>query len=120
MSKRAMGMTSDEHKAWAIDSNSTEGHGFLGVFAFDRFLNVPSCQDGCRTALFRTREEAAAALKNTRKPYYFPKANVRRVVVTITSTTKEKKPHVKKKAFASRTGDDTFQPDGRTRPDNDR
>jgi len=85
-----------EHKAWAIDSNSTEGHGFLGIFAFDRFLTVPPCQDGSRTALFRTREEAAAALKNTRKPYYFPKATVRRVVVTITSTTKEKKPHVKK------------------------
>lgn len=72
----------DKVKAWAIDTN-TRGFAYLGIYAFDPHTKTLPWQDGCRIALFRTREEARAALTKTRKPYYFPKATVRRVVITV-------------------------------------
>lgn len=72
-------------KAWAIDPNSTEGYGFLGIYAFDSFTKTEPWQDGLRTALFRTRDEAQAALRKMKSEHsgYFPKSTVRRVLVTI-------------------------------------
>ncbi len=73
-----------EFKAWAIDCNHGTPYSYLGIYAFGRTPTLPH-QDGCRTALFRTREEATTALKamKTRAPHYFPKARVRRVTVTV-------------------------------------
>lgn len=73
-----------DHKAWAIDTNSPRGS-FLGIYAFDPSTKTESWQDGCRIALFRTRDEARAGLAKmrARSPSYFPKAVVRRVILTI-------------------------------------
>ena len=45
-----------EFTAWAIDTQSTEGHGLLGRYFFTH--NIPPSAEGCVTALFRTRNIA--------------------------------------------------------------
>ena len=75
--------------AWAIDTNSKEGHGFIGVFWFEKQKQLPPYQDGMRTALFRTRKQAREHLLLVRpkdeKYHAFPKAKVVRVQIGITT-----------------------------------
>lgn len=68
-------------KAWAIDTRSDEGHGFVGRYW--KFVSdpLPVHMKGCRTALFETRVEARENLPKVKRA--FPKAQVKRVTVTI-------------------------------------
>lgn len=77
-------MTIETTYAWAIDSRSNEGHGFLGVFWFHPVLVLRPHQDGMRTALFKTRRQAREAMRIARVKRTFPKARVARVTATIT------------------------------------
>jgi len=43
----------EEFTAWAIDTQSTEGHGLLGRYFFAH--NIPPSAEGCVIALFTTR-----------------------------------------------------------------
>lgn len=70
--------------AWAIDSRSGEGHVLLGVFWFHPGAVLKSCQDGMRTALFRTRDQARETMECYEVKKTFPKARVVRVDVVIT------------------------------------
>ena len=75
-----------DSKAWAVDTNEPKGS-YLGIYAFDPHTKTEAWQDGCRVALFRTRDEARMELKkvHARAPAYFSKATVRRVTMTLTS-----------------------------------
>ncbi len=44
-------------RAWAIDSRSNEGHGFLGVYFMNYKLRLGPCQQGNMIALFKTRKQ---------------------------------------------------------------
>lgn len=62
-----------EFTAWAIDTQSTEGHGLLGRYFFDNHIQKPPSLEGCITALFITRAIARQYCKtvyrgNTWKP----------------------------------------------------
>lgn len=57
------------------------GHGYMGVFFFTH--NLADWHDGCRTALFRTRQQARNAIKATDLKRSWPRAKVERVTVTI-------------------------------------
>ena len=46
----------EEFTAWAIDTQSPEGHGLLGRYFFS--YPIPASAEGCLTALFRTRQIA--------------------------------------------------------------
>jgi hypothetical protein len=67
-----------KYDGWVIDSRSDEGHGLLGRYWwFDAEApRIPGHMEGHRTAAFRTRREARAALPRVRRT--FPRAAVRR------------------------------------------
>jgi hypothetical protein len=76
--------------AWAIDTRSTEGHGFIGRYwSFDGLGEPPAQFAGNEVALFKTRRAARAALKDVAgrkgdgKYHAFPQAREVRVCVTI-------------------------------------
>jgi len=48
----------NEFIAWAIDTRADEGHSLLGRYFFDYLMPRPPSLEGCRTALFRTRQIA--------------------------------------------------------------
>lgn len=77
-----------ERMAWAIDTRSDEGHGFLGVWFITPGLNVSPSQMGNTTALFKTRAEAREWVRQEKRKAYqaFPKMAVVRVKVTIEAT----------------------------------
>jgi len=77
-------MKSVTFKAWAIDTNSKEGHGFIGRYwnFGNTYQPLPVHLEGCREALFVTRKLALENLPSVRR-YSFPKARVVRVAVTI-------------------------------------
>ena len=72
--------------AWAIDTCSDEGHGYIGRY-WHR-IPLPVHMEGCEIALFKTRELAKAAVKDMNEHDYvqFPKAKVARVFVSIVTT----------------------------------
>ena len=72
-------------RAWAIDSRSNEGHGFLGVYFMNYKLRLGPCQQGNMIALFKTRKQAREWLwREKTKPYQaFPKMAVVRVAITL-------------------------------------
>lgn len=77
------------HHAWAINTRSAEGHGFLGIWCwFDGAApKLPMHVQGCSTALWPTREAARAALAHERTKYFpWPRARVERVTVAISPT----------------------------------
>ena len=47
-----------EFTAWAIDTQSIEGHGLLGRYYFDNRMRKPPSLEGCIVALFTTRKIA--------------------------------------------------------------
>lgn len=57
----------EKFTAWAVDSQSTEGHGLLGRYFFAH--NIPASSEGCRTALFETRAIARKYCKESFKGY---------------------------------------------------
>ena len=68
--------------AWAIDSQSPEGHGLLGRYFFG--YDIPPSSEGCRIALFKTRRLAREHCKKiTYLGDWKPKAT--KVKVTIKS-----------------------------------
>ena len=71
-----------EYYGWAIDTQSKEGHGYIGRYWwFEGNCNIPKHMEGHRTALFCTRREAREALPKTRRA--FPKSKVIKVIVRI-------------------------------------
>lgn len=71
---------------WAINSNSREGHGFLGILCWFEGgpSRLPSHVCGNRTATWRTRSEARAALRTLKaQGNVFPRAAVQRVLVRV-------------------------------------
>lgn len=64
-------------KAWAIHTQSVEGHSTIGPYWFIRAK--PECLDGCLPALFRTRAAARTNLEHVRRS--FPRAKVIRVTL---------------------------------------
>lgn len=71
-----------EFYAWAINTRSDEGHGFIGRFwHFGRPPFIPDQLLGCRTSLFETRAKAREALPHVKCT--FPKARVVKVKVTV-------------------------------------
>jgi hypothetical protein len=73
--------------AWAIHTQSPEGHGYIGIGYLTTHwdvMNIPVQCAGNRTALFRTRKIAREHLKLIKQPEWgFKKARVYRVQVTI-------------------------------------
>ena len=53
--------------AWAIDTQSTEGHGLLGRYFFTH--DIPPSSEGCVIALFKTRQIARQYCKESFKNY---------------------------------------------------
>jgi hypothetical protein len=69
--------------AWAI---STGGWGLAGVYRFNSGDPLRDWQDGCRIALFRTREKARehlSTIKGLQSQGKYPRARVVRVRVNI-------------------------------------
>jgi len=66
-------------KAWAIDTRSEEGHGFIGRYYW--YLNLPDSSEGCELALFQTKAKAMKYLPQAQEA--FPRAKVARVQVTV-------------------------------------
>lgn len=56
-----------EFTAWAIDTQSTEGHGLLGRYFFSH--DIPPSAEGCKTALFKTREIARQYRRESFRDY---------------------------------------------------
>jgi hypothetical protein len=73
-----------QRKTWAIDTNSKEGHGLLGIYAFAWNQSIPDCCKGYRIATFETRSIARSALKNMKCKDYiaFPKAKIVRLIIS--------------------------------------
>lgn len=73
----------DAFRAWAIDTCSEEGHGFIGRYWWfkGRLPEVPEHLEGCRLALFETRAIARRNLPAVKGA--FPKAKVKRVRVLV-------------------------------------
>mgnify|MGYP001572044749 FL=1 len=68
--------------AWAIDTRSIEGHGFIGRYWwFNGLVTIPKHLLGCKIALFTTRQLARQNLPGVRRA--FPNARVVRVSVNI-------------------------------------
>ena len=68
--------------AWAIDANSKEGHGYIGMYWwFDNLSRIPEHLKGMRISLFKTRQIARDYLHTTRGA--FPKSKVVKVKVTV-------------------------------------
>ena len=83
-------MVRKEFTAWAIDTNSDEGHSFIGRYWKSKsnvqWPYIPTHLEGCKTALFKTRALARIALedfKDNRIWQPFPKARVVKVKVVI-------------------------------------
>ena len=75
-----------QFKAWAIDLNSKEHHGFVGRYwQFIGDPKIPEKLEGCQTCLFTTRKIARKNLKKMKSKEYvaFPNARVKKVLVTI-------------------------------------
>ena len=69
--------------AWAIDTNSSEGHGLIGRYYFNH--QIPVSLEGCKIALYKTRAEVRRDLKIMKDSSYIPfqKAKVIQVEVTV-------------------------------------
>ena len=80
----------EQFTAWAIDTQSTEGHGLLGRYFFDNHI-TPSLE-GCRVALFKTREIARQYRRGSFWDYTPStwKPKVIKVDVTVREATNEK------------------------------
>ena len=58
--------------AWAIDTQSKEGHGYLGRYwPFEDGVQpmIPAHLEGCRMALFKTRAVARKQLDKVRRSW---------------------------------------------------
>lgn len=79
-----------EFTAWAIDTLSDEGHGYLGRYYFTH--DIPPSSEGCELALFKTRAIARTFLYEMQKKGYnsFPKARVVKVKISVISLAAEK------------------------------
>jgi len=73
-------MRGDNFRAWAIDTNSEEGHGLIGRYYWASPL--PPHMEGCTIALFKTMRVALQHLPDVQQT--FKKARVIRVTLTIT------------------------------------
>jgi hypothetical protein len=75
----------EDNLAWAIDTRSAEGHGFIGRYYLSQ--KVPKPNEGCKIALFKTRSIAREhlAIMKARTWQQFPKARVVQVRVTVES-----------------------------------
>ncbi|KKL78027.1 hypothetical protein LCGC14_2028930 [marine sediment metagenome] len=71
--------------AWVIDTNSKEGHGFIGRYwCFGKkYPDIPVGLKGCQIALLPTRSVARKCLLDVKSG--FPEATVRQVKVTVES-----------------------------------
>ena len=80
----------EQFKAWAIDTRSSEGHGFIGRYwwCFGRGPTIPPQNEGCQVALWKTRREAKEALPDTRRA--FSRSKVVSVKITIENLTLDK------------------------------
>ena len=79
-------MKRTDRKAWAIHTQSPEGHGFIGSSYLNawRAAGWHPAHTGLTLALFKTRREARTALREIKGPEWgFKKARVYRVTVTI-------------------------------------
>ncbi len=73
----------EEFIAWAIDSQSEEGHGLVGRYWWfnNKSPEIPPQLEGCRIALFETRALASQGLLSVRKSW--KKARVVKAKVTV-------------------------------------
>ena len=73
-----------EFTAWVIDTNSLEEHGLIGRYwQFGHVpTGIPEHLEGCRCAMFETREIARKNLPYVKNA--FPNATVRKARVNIT------------------------------------
>ena len=51
-------MDTEQFTAWAIDTQSPEGHGLLGRYFFSSPIPMLPSSEGCKTALFKSRQIA--------------------------------------------------------------
>jgi hypothetical protein len=77
-----------QRNAWAIHTQSKEGHGYIGAGYLTQhgwsLRDIPYQIAGNTTALFRTRREAREALRLIKHPEWgFKRSRVYRVTVTI-------------------------------------
>lgn len=74
--------------AWAIDTNSKEGHGYIGMYWWFNRQHpiIPEHLKGVRISLFKTRQTARDCLHVTRGA--FPKSKVVKVKVTVETVEK--------------------------------
>lgn len=73
----------DKFYAWAIDTRSDEGHGFIGRYWWvnKRVPIIPPYMEGCHVAVFKTRKIARENLSSVKSA--FPKAVVVKVLVVV-------------------------------------
>jgi len=80
----------DKFYAWAINTRSDEGYGFIGRYWW--FKNypplIPPHMEGCEKAIFKTRKIARENLPSVKST--FPEAIVAKVLVTIEEVKEEK------------------------------
>ena len=76
-------MDSEVFKAWAIDTRSYDGRGFIGKYWWFEHKppQIPKHMEGCKLALFKTRALARLGLPSVRRT--FPEARVVKVSVKI-------------------------------------
>ena len=67
--------------AWAINTRSKEGHGFVGIWWWDPTVKPLLMQEGQTTALFKTRAKARALLPAVKRAHRH--ARVEKVVIRI-------------------------------------
>ena len=85
-------MNKETFLAWAIDTNSDEGHRLIGRYWwFEGVLPpiIPASLKGCEIALFSTRLQAHKCLPDVLGA--FPGARVRRVKVSVSFTGRDRK-----------------------------
>ena len=72
----------EKFTAWAINTNSDEGHGFIGRYWwFTERRNIPVHMEGGKVALFKTRKIAKENLSSVKRS--FPSARVEKVIISI-------------------------------------
>ena len=76
-----LGLTDLDQELLRAGKSTFTGHGYMGVLFFGH--DIPVWHDGCRTALFRTRQQARDALKERGVRNGWPRVRVERVKITI-------------------------------------
>ena len=107
--------------AWAIDTQSYEGHGYLGRYWWfkGKSHNIPEHLEDCRVALFNTRRIARENLRYMKTQEYvpFPKAKVVKVEIIIRPVKKGMEKSCIEQQFEDESRAEMCEPDSKDEED---